>query len=106
MQSLFTFLLRLLAEAWAVVAVATVCGAGATLLYFSSAKTGLEPGAANPAPPIVAVPAGSVPGFGAGRETAPVPAVPEANPGLALIPVVAAMLWFSARRLRLARGHR
>jgi hypothetical protein len=57
----------------------------------------------DPANLTVVVPTAHVPAPSFGHQTAPLPVVPEANAGLALIPVVAAMLFFSARRLWPAR---
>jgi hypothetical protein len=90
--------------------VTVLCGGAVTAFYFSPAKAGSNAPPANPTNPIVAVPAGHAghpghPGSALGAEhcSAPLPVVPEANPGLALIPVMAAALFFSTRRL-LARA--
>lgn len=106
MQSLITLLLQLSAKAWATLVVAVLCSGAAVVFYFSSTNAGSNSSPGNPgnsANLTVAVQAGHVPNLGLGHQTAPLPVVPEANAGLALIPVVAAMLFFSARRLRLAQ---
>jgi hypothetical protein len=104
MQSLITLLLHLSTKAWTALVVVALCGGAATVLYFSPATDGSNSGPGNnPANLTVAIQAGRIAesglGSGRGHQPAPVPAVPEANAGLALIPVVAAMLFFSARRL-------
>jgi hypothetical protein len=104
MQSLITLLLQLSTKAWTALVAAVLCGGAVTVLYLSSANAGSNsgPGNNNPANLTVAVQRGRVadPGLGCSHQTAPLTAVPEANAALALIPVVAAMLFFSARRLR------
>jgi hypothetical protein len=96
MQSLLTFLLQLSGKAWATLVVAVLCGGTATAFYFSSAHAGSN---STPRNPTVAVQVGHAGDRGGDHCTAPLPVVPEANAGLALIPVVAAMLLFSSRRL-------
>jgi hypothetical protein len=105
MQSLITLLLQLSTKAWTTLVVAVLCGGAVTAFYFSSANAGPDSGPANAPGLTVAIQRGQVPdpGHGLGHQTAPLPVVPEANAGLALIPVVAAMLFFSARRLWLAQ---
>jgi hypothetical protein len=106
MQPLFTLLLQLSVKAWTALVIAVLCSGAAVVFYFSSTNAGSNssPGnLGNPANLTVAVQAGHVPDLGPGHQTAPPPVVPEANAGLALIPVTAAMLFFSARRLWLAR---
>lgn len=110
MQPLITLLLQLSAKAWAALVVAVLCSGAAVVFYFSSTNAGSNSSPGNPGNPAnltVAVQAGHVPNLGlGGHQTAPLPVVPEANAGLALIPVVAAILFFSARRLRLAQPSR
>jgi hypothetical protein len=65
------------------------------VFYFSSAKAGSN---STPRNPRVAVQPGHVPDSGLGHQAASIPVVPEANPGLVLIPV-AGLLLLSARRL-------
>jgi hypothetical protein len=88
------------AKAWTVVVVAGLCGGAATMFYFPSAKAGSNSPQANPG---AAVEASHPGGFshvgGLERSCGSVPMVPEANAGLVLIPVVAAALFFSTRRL-------
>jgi hypothetical protein len=104
MQSLITLLLHLSTKAWTALVVVALCGGAATVLYFSPATDGSNSGPGNnPANLTVAVQAGHVPDLGRGHKIAPPPVVPEANAGLALIPVMTAMLFFSARRLWLAQ---
>jgi hypothetical protein len=104
MQSLLTLLLQLSGKAWAALMVTVFCGGAVTAFYFSSANAGSN---STPGNPIVAVQSGHVehPGgtLGGGHYNPPPPVVPEANPGLVLIPVVAAMLLVSARRLWAAK---
>ena len=75
------------------------CGA-ATAFYFSSANAGSN---STPVNPIGAVQAGRAGDCGPAHGGAPVPVVPEANAGLVLIPVVAAIFLFSSRRLWAAK---
>ena len=100
MQSLLTFFLHLASKAWTVLVVAVLCGGTATVVYFSSAHAGSH---STPSSPATVVAAGHLgaPGrsAGLGHCAASVPVVPEANGGLVLIPVVAAMLAASSRRL-------
>lgn len=105
MQSLITLLLRLSAKAWTALVAAVLCGGAVAVFYFSSANADPNSGPGNNPPnPAVLVQRGQVPvpGLGHGRQAAPCPAVPEANAGLTLIPLVAAMLFFSAHRRWLA----
>ena len=110
MQFIITLLLQLSGKAWAALVVVALCGGAATVFYFSSANAGSNstPGSPTPTNPTVAVVQTGHAGhpgaaFGGGRYNPPPPVVPEANPGLVLIPVVAAMLLFSWRRLWLAK---
>jgi hypothetical protein len=98
MQSLLTFLIQLCGKTWTALVVVIISGGAATVFYFSSANAGSN---STPTNPSVVVQPGQVAklGAGAGCHPGPVPVVPEASAGLALIPVVAAMLFFSARRL-------
>jgi hypothetical protein len=100
MQSLITFLLQLSSKAWTVVVVAILGGGAVAVFHFSPAKAGSKPAPGNP--PVVdqaghaCSPGGTLcPKQG----SVPLAVVPEANAGLVLIPVVAAMLAFSSRRL-------
>ncbi|MBV9998391.1 MAG: hypothetical protein JO015_04670 [Verrucomicrobia bacterium] len=103
---MITLLLKLSATAWTVVVV-TLCGGTAALLYLSSEHAGLNSDPGNrPAQVSVTVPTGHTPHGNPGGQNAPVPVVPEANPGLVLIPVIAAMLFCSGHRLwRVPRAH-
>ena len=104
MQSLIALFLQLSGKAWATLVVAVLCGGTATVFYFASAQAGSNSTSGNP---IVAVQAGHAGDLGhtlgGDHCGAPLPVVPEANAGLALIPVVAAMLLVSSRRLWAAR---
>ena len=100
MQTLFALLLQFSGKAWAALVVAVLCGGAVTVFSFSPAHAGSN---ATPANPPAVVQAGHVPAPGLGPQAASVPVVPEANPGLALILVVAAVLLVSSRRLWPAR---
>ena len=104
MQFIITLLLQLSGKAWAALVVVALCGGAATVFYFSSANAGSN---STPGNPTVAVQTGHAGGldhaFGRDRCDAPLPVVPEANAGLVLIPVVAAMLLVCSRRLWPAR---
>src|SRR5437868_1942913 len=93
MQSLITLLLQLSGKAWAALVVAVVCGGAVTAFYFSSANAGSN---STPGNLVVAVQPGHAGDLGHALSGdhcgAPLPVVPEANAGLVLIPVVAAML--------------
>jgi hypothetical protein len=100
MQSLVTFLLQLSSKTWTVVIVAILGGGAAAVFHFSPAKAGSNPTPDHPTVVVQAGPACSPGGtLDLKRGTVPLPVVPEANAGLVLIPVVAAMLAFSSRRL-------
>ena len=100
MQSLFALLLQFSGKAWAALAVAVLCGGAVTVFYFTPAHAGSNPTAASPPAVVQAGHAGDFgPAAGGDHCGASVPVVPEANAGLVLIPVVAAMLFVSARRL-------
>jgi hypothetical protein len=97
MQSLFALLAQLFTKAW-VVLVITVMGSGAVAVYYfssadpkSTSHTGSQP---------IIVQTSPVTNGGHGN---PMPVVPEANAGLVLVPVVAAMLLLSSRRLLSAK---
>jgi hypothetical protein len=94
MQPLIALLTQLSSKAWVVIVVTVVSGSAATVFYFSSANAGSTPPVGNP--PVVVLQTGPVtlPNCGS-----PLPVVPEANAGLVLIPIVAAMLLLSSRRL-------
>lgn len=98
MHSLLTFLLQLSGKAWA--ALAVLCGGAAIAFYFSPANADSNSIRGHP---TVAVQAGNVSDLGLSHPPTSIPVVPETNPGLVLIPVVAAMLLISARRLWAAR---
>ena len=100
MQTLFALLLQFSGKAWAALAVAVLCGGAVTVFYFSPAPAGSN---ATPGNPPAVVQAGHVPAPGLGPQAASVPVVPEANAGLVLIPVLAAMLLVASRQLWLAR---
>jgi hypothetical protein len=106
MQSLLTFLLQLGGKTWTALVVAVFCGGAATVYYFSSSNAAPNSTRANPPPPVVAQSeqVAKLSGGTAGCHPGSVPVVPEANAGLALIPVVAAMLVFSSRRLWSAKA--
>jgi hypothetical protein len=100
MQSLLTLLLRLSAKAWAGASVIVLCGGAATVFYLSSAKA--DPSlTSGRTPTLVQVGRAGERGHGGGlnRCGGSIPVVPEANGGLVLIPVVAAVLAASSRRL-------
>ena len=100
MQSLLTLLTQWSLKAWVAVIVAVFSCGTATVFYFSSANAGSNSAPGIPTVALKAVHAGHPGGtLGPERCTAPLPVVPEADAGLALIPVMAAMLLFSARRL-------
>jgi len=100
MQSLISFLVQLSAKAWTAVVVVGLCGGAATAFYFSSADAGSHSPQANPSAAVAAGHAGRFSHVGRlDRSCGSVPLVPEAKPGLALIPVVGAMLAASSRRL-------
>jgi hypothetical protein len=105
MQSLITLLIQLSAKTWAALVVAVLCGGAATVFYFSSANAGSH---STPARPPAVVQAGHIGNHdhsgGLEHCAGSIPVVPEANAGLVLIPVVAAMLAVSARRLRAAKA--
>ena len=104
MQSLLTLLTQWSLKAWVAVIVAVFSCGTATVFYFSSANAGSNSTPGNPTVALQAVHAGHPGGtLGPERCSAPLPVVPEANAGLVLIPVVAAMLLVSARRLWLAK---
>ena len=107
MQSLLTLLAQWSVKAWVAVIVAVFSCGTATVFYFSSANAASNSAPANPTVTVQAVQAGHAGdlghALGGDHCTASLPVVPEANAGLALIPVVAAMLWFSSRRLWPAR---
>ncbi|MBV9490574.1 MAG: hypothetical protein JO069_12755 [Verrucomicrobia bacterium] len=107
MQSLITLLLQLSGKAWTVIVVTVLCGGAVTVIYFSSANAGSHSTPGTPTNPIVVVQTGHAGdfghGLGGGQRHVPLPVVPEANAGLVLIPVVAAMLFFGSRRLWTAR---
>ena len=102
MQSLLTLLTRWSAKAWVAALVAVFSCGTATVFYLPSATAGSNPTPGNPT--VTAVQAGRVLDHGLGHQAASVVVVPEASAGLALIPVVAAVLFFSTRRLWPARG--
>ena len=84
--------------------VAVLCGGAATVFYFSSANAGSNSTPGNPIVAVQTVHAGNPGGaLGGNHCGVPLPVVPEANAWLALIPVVAAMLLVSSRRLWPAR---
>lgn len=98
MQSLISLLLKLSAKAWTVVVV-SLCGGTTAVLYLSSANAGSSSGPGyNPAKVSETVQTGHIAHLNSGGRNACVPVVPEANPGLVLIPVVAAMLFCSGQR--------
>jgi hypothetical protein len=100
MQPLIAFLLHLSGKAWTVLALAVLCGGAATVFYFTPANAGSNSTQGNPTVVAQAGHAGDLGHvLGGGHYNPPLPVVPEANAGLVLIPVMAAMLFFSARRL-------
>jgi hypothetical protein len=104
MRSLFTLLIQLSGKAWAAVVVAVLSGGAITVFYFSSVNAASNSGAVNrPAWGRVEHTGRLRGGHGPDHHSGLVPAVPEANAGLVLIPVVAAMLLFSSRRLWLVK---
>jgi len=105
MQSLLTLLFQLSAKAWAGVLVIALCGGAATAFYFSSANA--EPGlTSGNQPALVQGGRAGERGHSGGLDRCggSIPVVPEANGGLVLIPVVAAMLAASARGLWTAKA--
>jgi hypothetical protein len=104
MQSLVTLLLQLSGKAWAAILVAIFSCGAVTVFYFSSVNAGSN---STPGNPAVVVQTGHASdlgrALGGGHYNPPLPVVPEANAGLVLIPIVAAMVFFSARRLWPAR---
>ena len=103
MQSLIALLLRLSVKAWTVLVVTALCGGAVTVIYFSSANAASRSIRGVQTNPAVAVHAAHAHDFGHGLGEnhcgVPLPVVPEANAGLVLIPAMAAMLFFSSRRL-------
>jgi hypothetical protein len=97
MQSLFAFLTQLIWKTWIAVAVVAATGTAVTVFCLSPVKAGSTP------PLVVLSQSGHV--ADAGR-CGPVPVVPEANSGMVLVPVIAAMLLFSARRFWTANSAR
>jgi hypothetical protein len=102
MQSLFTLLIQLSGKAWAAIVVAVLCGGAVTVYYFSPASPAANSGAVNQPGWVEMEHLGR--GGGPENHNGSVPVVPEANSGLVLIPLVAAMLLFSSRRLWPARS--
>jgi len=107
MQSLLTLLFQFSAKAWAGVLVIVLCGGAATAFYFSSANG--EPSLTSGSQPTL------VQGGRAGergrsggldRCGGAIPVVPEANGGLALLPVMAAVLAVSSRQVWSAKAPR
>jgi hypothetical protein len=96
MRALITLLLQSLGKPWLALMAAVLCGGAATAFYVSLADAGSNSRSGTPA---VAVQGVQVPGPALGHQAASIPVVPEANPGLALIPIMAAMLALSTRRL-------
>ena len=100
MQYLLSLLLQLSAKVWTVVVVVGLCGGAATAFYFSSAQAASHSHQGNPSAAVEAGHAGRFSHVGGlDRSCGSVPVVPEANAGLVLIPIVAAALWLSSRRL-------
>jgi hypothetical protein len=100
MQSLLTFLIQLSGKAWAAIMVALICAGAVSVYCFSPASAGSDSDALNqPASAQVE----HLGGFGRGgtpdHHNGSVPVVPEANAGVTLIPVIAALLILSSRRL-------
>lgn len=104
MRALLTFLIKLSVKARVVTVVAALCGGAVTAYYASPLSAAVHPVAANQTAWGQVEHLGDL-GHGAGPDhcKGPVPVVPEANAGLALIPIVAAILFFSSRRLWLVR---
>jgi hypothetical protein len=104
MQSLISLLFQLSGKAWAALVVAVFCGGATTAFYFSSANAGSNSTLGTPSAAVQVGHAGDF-GRAGGLEhcSGSIPAVPEANAGLVLIPAVAAMLLFSSRRLWLVK---
>ena len=97
MQLLFTLLSQLGSKVWVVIVVTAVAGTASAVFYF------WPNGGPNSGPggrPVQVVQVGPATLSNAGK---PLPVVPEPNAGLVLMPVVAAMLLFSSRRLWSAR---
>jgi hypothetical protein len=101
MQSLIALLTQLTSKAWLVIVVTIVSGSAAAVYYFSSANTGSTLTAGKQL--VLGVQTGPVT-LPNKNHSSPLPVVPEANAGLVLIPVVAAMLLFSSRRLWSAKS--
>jgi hypothetical protein len=99
MQSLFVFLSHLFSKAWVTIVVTTIAGSAAFALYVSSVDTGTT--SKTGGQPIVVVQPGPV---AFPKHSGQPPVVPEGNAGLVLIPVVAAMLLLSSRRLLPAKA--
>ena len=99
MHSLIALLTQLISKAWLIIVVTVVSGTAATAYYFSSATAGSSSTAAKHPAVVVQTGPATLPN----RCGVP-PAVPEANAGLVLIPIVAAMLAFSSRRLWRAKA--
>jgi hypothetical protein len=99
MQSLIALLIQLSCKAGVIIVVTVISAGGLALFYFSSAN----PGSTSPVTnrPVVVVQTGPITGLNHGR---PLPVVPEANAGLVLIPVVAAILLFSSRQFWRAKA--
>ncbi|MBV9999366.1 MAG: hypothetical protein JO015_09670 [Verrucomicrobia bacterium] len=100
MQSLFAFLLQLFSKVWAAIALAFLTGGAAAVFSYLSADAGSTPKTGTQ--PVVVAPAGPFTHSPACNGSLPV--VPEANTGLVLIPVVAAMLLLSSRRMLTAKA--
>lgn len=105
MQSLIALLLQLAGKTWtSILVIVLSCGA-VTLFYFSASNAA----GSNSTPGTRAVvvqmgPTGHAGGtLCAAHGGGSVPVVPEANPGLVLIPIMAVVLFFSTRRLALAK---
>ena len=108
MQSLLALLIQLSSKSWVAIVVTIFSGGVATMLYLSSVNGGSNSTPGTPPAPIVLTGPITNPGHGAGLNChgGSVPVVPEANAGLVLIPVVAAMLFCSSRRLWSAKSCR
>lgn len=98
MRALVALLLEFFGKSWLALTAAAVC-CGAVTAFYSYSSLAHAGSNSTSGTPAMAVQAVQVSGPALGHQAASIPAVPEANPGLALIPIMAAMLAFSTRRL-------
>jgi hypothetical protein len=98
MQYLFALLTQLFTKAWVFLVITFMAGGGVAVYYFSLTNPGSTP---SPTSLPVIAPIGPVTTTG---HSSPLPVLPEANAGLVLIPVVAAMLLLSSRRFLPAKA--